>query len=200
MSDPANVGGLAGLLAMTPPARVGPPEVYAMFCGPIDQTTVARIISGIHTVMANNVPRLHLLFQSTGGLVGEGVCLYNLFKALTVPLTLYNVGPVSSVAALAYLGAQERKVSAHATFMLHRTHISPQAAGAERLQAIAKGVMLDDERTEAILRAHITLSDDQWTEHRHQELWFSAQEAVDAGMATSIGDFAPPKGSRLYAV
>lgn len=201
MSDTGKVGELAGLLASTPlPAPVGPPEIYAVFCGPIEQATLARIMVGITTAIANSVPRVHLLFQSSGGLVGDGVCLYNFFKSLTLPLTLYNVGAVSSIAALAYLGAEERKVSAHATFMLHRTHISPQAAGAERLQAIAKGVMLDDERTESILRARIKLSDDQWTEHRHQELWFSAQEAVDAGIATSIGDFAPPKGSRLYAV
>jgi ATP-dependent Clp protease protease subunit len=101
---------------------------------------------------------------------------------------------------LAYLGAEERKVSAHATFMLHRTHASPQMAVAERLQAIAKSVVLDDQRTEAILRSHLTLSKRQWAEHRSQELWFSAQEAIDAGFATGVADFAPPKGSRVFSV
>jgi ATP-dependent Clp protease protease subunit len=194
MSD---TGGLAALLATAPPSV---PEIYAVFCGNIDQPSVARIVSGFTSVINNRAPRLHLLFQSSGGLVGDGICLYNFFRAVPIPLTLYNVGAVSSIAALAYLGAEERKVSAHATFMLHRSHVSPQAAGAERLQAIAKSLILDDQRTEAILRQHLTLSEERWAEHRSQELWFSAQEAIDAGFATAIGDFAPPKGSRVFSV
>jgi hypothetical protein len=125
MSD----SGLAGIFAGVP---AGPPEIYGVFCGNVDQASVARIMSGMATAINNRVPRLHLLFQSSGGLVGDGVCLYNFLKALPIPLTIYNVGSVSSIAALAYLGAEERKVSAHATFMLHRTYASPQAAGAER--------------------------------------------------------------------
>jgi ATP-dependent Clp protease, protease subunit len=193
MSD----SGLAGIFAGVP---AGPPEIYGVFCGNVDQASVARIMSGMATAINNRVPRLHLLFQSSGGLVGDGVCLYNFLKALPIPLTIYNVGSVSSIAALAYLGAEERKVSAHATFMLHRTYASPQAAGAERLQAIAKGLLLDDERTETILRQHLTLDEGRWAEHRSNDIWFSAQEAVDAGFATSIGDFAPPKGSLVYSL
>jgi ATP-dependent protease ClpP protease subunit len=109
---------LAGLLAAAPAT---PPEVYAVFCGNLDQASVGRIMLGVTTAIANRVPRLHLLFQSSGGLVGDGVCLYSFFRGLPLPLTIYNVGSVSSIAALAYLGAEERKVSAHATFMLHRT-------------------------------------------------------------------------------
>jgi ATP-dependent Clp protease, protease subunit len=189
--------GLAGLLAAAP---AGPPELYAVFCGNLDQGSVGRIMHGVTTAIANRVPRLHLLFQSSGGLVGDGVCLYNFFKALPLPLTVYNVGSVSSIAALAYLGAEERKVSAHATFMLHRTYASPQAAVAERLQAIAKSLILDDQRTETILRQNLKLNEERWAEHRSQDIWFSAEEAVEAGLANSIADFAPPKGALIYSI
>jgi ATP-dependent Clp protease protease subunit len=189
--------GLAGLLAGSPPSQ---PEVYAMFSGNVDQASLARIMASLGAAANNRVPRLHLLFQSSGGLVGDGVALYNFFKALPIPLTVYNVGSVSSIAALAYLGAEERKVNAHATFMLHRTYASPQAASAERLQAIAKSLLLDDQRTEAILRQHLTLDEARWADHRSNDIWFSAQEAVDAGFATSIGDFAPPKGSLIFSI
>jgi ATP-dependent Clp protease protease subunit len=93
-----------------------------------------------------------LLFQSNGGLVGDGICLHNFFRALPIELTLYNVGSIASIAVTAYLGAKHRKASAYAAFMLHRTYASPQAATSDRLHAIAQSVSLDDERTEAILR------------------------------------------------
>jgi ATP-dependent Clp protease protease subunit len=179
----------------TPPASV----VYAIFAGFIDQSAVQRIFQGVCAAITNRIQHIHLLFQSYGGTVGDGVCLYNFFRGLPIGLTLYNVGNVSSAAVIAYLGAHERKTSAYATFMVHRTQSPQQAASAERLHAIAHSVVADDERTEAILRQHLTLSEDQWAIHRTAELWFTAKEAELCGLA-EIGEFAPPLGSMLFQV
>ena len=54
--------------------------------------------------MAQRVAHVHLLFQSNGGTVGDGLCLYNFFRSLPISLTFYNTGSVASVAAIAYLG------------------------------------------------------------------------------------------------
>ena len=175
-------------------------EIYAVFCGPIDPISVARIFQGITTGMNNGITNFHLLFQSTGGMVGEGVCLFNFFKALPCDLTLYNVGSVSSIATIAFLGAKKRKTSASATFMLHRTHFSPQGAKTKALKAFADSAALDDTRTEAILRSIIKLPDTLWTDLDYNDLNFSAEEAIKYGIATEIGDFAPPLGSQIYNV
>ena len=125
-------------------------------------------------------------------------CLYNFLRTLPVEVSLYNVGTVASAAALVYLGAKSRKVSATATFMLHRTQAAPAGVTAERLQALGKSVALDDERTETILRAHLKLPDDLWDVHKVADLWLSAEEAIKYGLATEIADFAPPKGTQLF--
>ena len=179
---------------VTPPAQ--PPEVFATFAGIIDQTAVQRIFFGISGAMASKVTRIHLLFQSTGGTVSDGVCLYNYLHRLPIEISLYNVGTVASVATLVYLGAKSRMTSASATFMLHRTQVSPQGATAERLQAFAKNVTLDDVRTEAILRDRLKLPDDLWDVHRVADLWLSAEEAVKYGLATEIGEF----GTQIFNV
>jgi ATP-dependent Clp protease protease subunit len=85
------------------------------------------------------------------------LCLYNFFRSLPISLTFYNTGSVASVAAIAYLGAHERKVSAHATFMLHRAYANPQAATAIEFSRLQKGLTLDDERTKAITHKHLKL-------------------------------------------
>lgn len=135
-----------------------------------------------------------------GGNVNDGVALYNFFRALPVDLTLYNVGSVASAAVIAYLGAKERKVSTYATFMLHRTQSSAQFAFADHLEAITHSLRIDDDRTEAILRQHLTLSDDRWAAHRLSELWLTANDAMQAHLADAIAEFAPPKGMPLFSV
>lgn len=174
-------------------------SVYAVFAGPIDQAAVQRMFAGVTGASQNKIENIHLLFQSFGGTVSDGVCLYNFFRALPLNLTLYNVGNVSSAATIAFLGAKKRKASAFATFMLHRTQSPAQSATSERLHAITHSVVADDERTEAILRQHLTLSDDQWAVHRNADLWLTAKEAAACGLA-EIGEFAPPPQTQIFNI
>jgi ATP-dependent Clp protease protease subunit len=177
-------------------------EVYAIFAGAIDQSSVQRFFNSfaIASAPASNVSHIHLLLQSTGGFVADGICLYNFFRALPIDLTIYNIGSVSSIAVVAYLGAKKRKTSARATFMLHRTSVSPQSATATLLKSLADSVVLDDKRTESILSEHVTLSQDRWALLNYHDQWFSAEEAVDTGLADEIADFAPPMGTQIYNI
>lgn len=184
----------------TAPTTPMPQEVYATFAGFIDQTSVQRIFTGFTGAMAGGVRRAHLLFQSAGGVIGDGIALYNFFRALPIELTLYNAGTVASIGSIAYLGAQRRQASAHAAFMLHRTQSAAQPATADRLQSIANSVAIDDRRTEAIIRQHLSVPDDRWTMYQTADLWFDAREAVAWGMASAIGEFAPPAGTQIFNV
>jgi ATP-dependent Clp protease protease subunit len=173
--------------------------VYAVFAGGIDTQAVARFFNGMTSALAGGQTEMHILFQSWGGNVSDGVCLYNFFRTFPADLTLYNVGNVSSIATIAYLGAKRRKVSTFATFMIHRTTSPGQPATAERLNAIAHSVVADDQRTEAILRSHLALSEEQWSVHRTADLWLTASEAVAGGLA-ELGEFTPPPGARVFNV
>ena len=187
--------GLLGL-PKTPPKN----EVYAVFAGVIDQAAVQRIFGGITAASNNSVDHIHLMIQSGGGNIGDGICLYNLFRTLNMGLTVYNCGQVCSIATLVYLGAKERKTSAHATFMMHRSYVSPVGATSDRLQSVTQSLALDDQRTEAIFRDMLKLSDDQWATHRYSELWFSADDAIKSNLATEIGEFAPPIGQKIFSI
>jgi len=143
---------------------------------------------------------MHVLFQSSGGGIGEGVCLYNFFRTLQIDLTLYNVGTVSSIAVIAYLGAKHRKVSPHGTFMIHRTQTTTQAANTQTVKAFAESAVLFDKNTESILRQHIKMPEDKWAHFNHNDLWFSADDASKFGIADEIAEFAPPAGTKLFSV
>jgi hypothetical protein len=55
------------------PPQPAPVEAYAVFAGVIEQATIQRIFAGLGAAMANKVQRVHLLFQSTGGTVADGL-------------------------------------------------------------------------------------------------------------------------------
>lgn len=176
-------------------------EAYAVFCGQVNQAALQRFIANaaIATNPTSNIGHIHLLFQSFGGTVGDGIFLYHFLRSLTIDLTIYNMGSVQSIAALAYLGAKRRKTSAHATFTFHRSSIQlPQPTSAARLQNIAESLVIDDRRTEAILRSHLRLSDEKWVElSNYQDLTFAGEEAVQVGIADEIGEFSPPPRTHI---
>jgi ATP-dependent Clp protease protease subunit len=178
-----------------------PSELYASFVGQIGTDAVQRIAKAFDIAMTQKVSHVHLFFQSTGGWVNDGVALYNYFKALPIELTLYNPGVVSSIAVVAYLGARHRKTSAHAVFMIHRTQCNiPQGTPASRAQTIIDSAILDDERTQAILKERLALPAEKWEHFKHDDLHFSAREAVQYGIADEIADFSPPSSGQIYNI
>jgi ATP-dependent Clp protease, protease subunit len=157
-------------------------------------------MGSISTASLQNVKKSHVLFQCTGGGIGEGICLYNFFRNLSLDLTRYNAGSVSSVGVVAYLGAKHRKVSKHAMFMIHRTQTTAQAATTNKIKALTESAILFDRNTEAILREHIHMPSERWAEFDHNDVWFSAEEAIQFGIADEISDFSPPLGGKIFVV
>ncbi len=180
----------------TPPSTPG--DVYAVFCGQINEGSVQDLLSNLATATGKN-QNVHLLFQSSGGSVGDGVCLYNFFKSLSVELTIYNVGSISSAGVIAYLGARRRVTSSRAIFMIHRVAARMGEVPAMVMKGITKNLILNDERCESILKENVTLLGGQkWSDLDYYDFFFSGKEAVDIGLAHEIGEFSPPPRSRVY--
>jgi hypothetical protein len=51
------------------------------------------------------------------------------------------------------------------------------------------------------LKEHLKFPAEKWTELRkNAEFWFTADKAIGNGLATTVGDFAPPIGTKLFSV
>lgn len=177
-----------------------PTDVYTVFAGNIDQDAAGRISRGIALATQNNVKTFHLLLQSTGGFIADGIFLYNFIQSCSINVALYNAGSIQSIAAVVFLGAKVRKTSAYATFMLHRAYMSPQAATTDRLKSVVQALLVDEQRLEAVLNKHVKIPADKLETHKHSDIWFTAKEAVECGLATEVGDFSPPTGAPIYSL
>jgi ATP-dependent Clp protease protease subunit len=177
-----------------------PPEVYGLFSDAINQASLQRIFNTAAVACKGGVRHAHILFQSVGGFVGDGIALYNFFRTIPIELTLYNAGSVQSIATVAFLAAAHRKVSANGSFQIHLSAGPPLAATLAQIEGIAEGIQVDDARTEAILRKHLRLSDEEWTQLVRRGLTFGASASVDRGFADEIAEFSPPPGTEVFNI
>jgi ATP-dependent protease ClpP protease subunit len=178
-----------------------PKVAYAAFAGTIDQQSLPRIFQSFAGASQGGTTEVHLLFQSAGGIIGDGISLYNFFNTVPLKLHLYNTGSVQSIAVLAYLGATYRHTSAHGTFLIHKSHFPTQlGANATKLEALAKNLVLEDDRIEAILKEKTHIPEEKWALHALQDVTFSAKEAVEFGIADDIREFEIAPGSQVYNI
>ncbi len=178
-----------------------PKEIWITLAGQIDQAMVQSVFQFAANATHNQIDTVHLLVQSGGGFVSDGICLYNFLKNLPINLITYNMGNVSSMAVILYLAAKHRVATENATFMIHKTHASPNpGATASMLKEIADSLDIDNARTEAILHENLTLPEEKWVLHQHGNLTFTAKEAMDFALVHELGNFAPPPGAPFYNI
>jgi ATP-dependent protease ClpP protease subunit len=177
---------------------VDPQDAYAVFCGQIDESNTQELMASL-TTASRKGQSVHLLFQSSGGHVGDGICLYNFFRSLPIELTVYNVGAVFSAGVIAYLGAKRRIASKRAIFMIHRVTGRPGEIPAMVLKGIERNLRISDGNTESILAENVTLPEKmKWSDLDAYDFYFSGEEAAQIGLAHEIGEFAPPRGTPVY--
>jgi ATP-dependent protease ClpP protease subunit len=178
------------------------PTVFGTFCDEISSETIGRFYNNIAGASQQGVREIHLLFQSGGGSVFDGVSLYNYFKGIPIDIHLYNTGGVASAGLISFVGIERtrRYASLHAVFLLHRVKRSLLAPdGSEGHLALSKMLTQEDARCEAILRAESTIPDNLWDEYtRGLDVFITAQEAHQYGLIGSMRDFKSPKGSTLF--
>ncbi|MDB5524869.1 MAG: peptidase [Rhizobium sp.] len=186
-----------GLLSGVMPAQK---ETWVLFAGVVTQDTLRSFFTMFSNATQQGYTLVHCLFQSTGGTVSDGIALYNFFRNLPIEVRLYNVGAICSAGVIAYLGAQRRIAAENSAFMIHRTQSAPLSLTSERMSAAANSLILDDARTEAILKAETTLATKHWETHKVADLWFDASEAKTVGIVTEIATFAPRKGEPIFFI
>jgi ATP-dependent Clp protease protease subunit len=173
-------------------------EAWFTLSGDVNSDMVHRVFESVAAMAADGIDTAHVLVQSNGGYVSDGLCLYNFLANSPVEFVMYNGGAVASIAVILYLAGARRYASDTARFMVHKSHATASpGARPDALNIIVEGLRADDARTESILRRHIELTPEQWAIHQYSDLHLTARDAKIARMIHAVADFAPPKGARL---
>lgn len=173
-------------------------HAYFTLSGDVNSDMVHRVFDAVSHMTEQGTDVAHILVQSNGGYVSDGLCLYNFMANSPIKFVMYNCGAVASIAVILFLAGSRRYASETARFMVHKSHATASpGARPDALSIIVEGLRADDARTEAILRKHIEFTPEQWATHQYSDLHLTARDARLARMITDVGDFSPPKGAVL---
>jgi ATP-dependent Clp protease, protease subunit len=173
-------------------------EAWYTLSGDVNSDMVHRMFEAIAEMTEEGIETAHILLQSNGGYVSDGLCLYNYMANAPIEFVMYNGGAVASIACTVYLAGTRRYCSSTARFMVHKSHATASPGSRpDALNIIVEGLRADDARTEQILRQKIELSPEQWAIHQYSDLHLNSADAKTAKMVDEVRDFAPPKGKRV---
>ena len=68
------------------------------------------------------------------------------------------------------------------------------------MKVVTDSLILDDARTEGILRLHLKLPDDLWAQLKYHDVHLSGSSALEYGLADRFGEFSPPTGQQVYNI
>lgn len=180
---------------------VFPSEIWLTFSGQINEATNHQIVSHFCAAIERKAHTIHFLIQSPGGVIADGVALYNYLINLPVNLITYNIGGVKSVAVLPFLAGKRRIATDTAVFMIHKSGTSiEERVPAWFLRQRAHDLEMDDLNTESILKKHIVMPDEKWEEYRLMDLNISAQQALEFSFIHEISLFKPATNDALFHV
>jgi ATP-dependent Clp protease protease subunit len=176
-------------------------EGWFTLTGDVNSDMVHRVFEAVSAMTGRGLDTAHILLQSNGGYVSDGLCLYNFLNHVPIRFVMYNAGAVASIAVILFLGGERRYASDTARFMVHKSHASA-APGArpDALKIIVEGLRADDARTEQILRSHVAFTPEHWAVHEYSDLHLTAREAREVGLIDEVADFSPPRGAHLINI
>ena len=107
-----------------------------------------KLFHAIDQKIAAGVSRIHLLINTPGGTVAEGIAVYNYLRGAPVEVITHNFGTVDSIGTIIFCAGEKRLCVPHARFLMH-----PVAAnfsgelqlGEQGLQERLEGLKVDQE-------------------------------------------------------
>ena len=134
---------------------------------------------------------IHLFINSPGGSIDAGMLIYDVLSKTPAPVKMYCIGKAYSMAAVLFSsGSHGRYILPQSKIMLHEPLI-PFGIGGKTttIQTISDSLLKTKQEMEAILALHTGRTPEEISEITKTDHYFTAQEAVDFGLADAVKDF-----------
>ena len=150
----------------------------------LDAGTLARQIKAL------DVGEIELHINSPGGDMFDGLAIMNALRQHDATVTTYVDGLAASAASLVALGGDRIVMTTGSQMMVHEA--STFAYGnAEAMRAIIARLDKASDGMADVYARRAGGTSAEWREVMRAETWYSAAEAVDAGLADAVDDDKP---------
>ena len=164
--------------------------------GPLDDWYGFDVRALIRELDEAKPQSIHLLIESPGGFLSDGLALYNDLRARArdgVAVTAEARGVVASAAVLPFLAADRRTMTTGTELMVHNPWSFVLLAGTaddieREIQKVLAGLRSAEKTYRDVMVSRTGASRQKVTGWLKNETWFSPDEAVDGGLATAVID------------
>lgn len=128
-----------------------------------------------------------IFLNSPGGEVDSGLAVYDVMKSLSCPIRTVCMGVAASMAAILFAAGTQRDIMPHGRVMIHDPMVSGNAGGsALQMEQVTRNLMKLREEACSILATCTGRDREEIARKTASDSWFTAQEAVDFGLADRI--------------
>lgn len=179
-----------------------PATIYVSFSAEINPTTTESLIALLSQNASKGVRHAYLLLSTPGGMVMNGLNLYNVLRALPIKLTTHNVGNVDSIGNVIFLAGNPRYACPHSTFMFHGVGLDIQNLRLEEklLRETLDSILSDQARIGAIISERTRLTQNVIKRLFREARTKDATFAVEHGIVDEIRDVQIPQGAPIYSL
>lgn len=125
--------------------------------------------------------------NSPGGEVDSGLALYDVMRGISCPIRTVCLGIAASMGAILFAAGTRREIMPHGRVMIHDPLIPSGAGGsALKIQELSRSILKTREEICSILAKHTGRTLEEIYEKTANDSWFSAEEAVEFGLADRI--------------
>jgi len=163
--------------------------------GAIDDETANLIIAQMLFLSNEDTKTdIHFYINSPGGSITSGLAIYDTMQFLRCDVATYCIGQAASMGAVLVAGgkAGKRFLLANNRILLHQPLITGQLIGpATDIDIEAQEILRLRSRLYDILAKHTGQTNEKVEKDCDRNLWLSAEEAIEYGLADRILQKAP---------
>lgn len=138
-----------------------------------------------------------VFITSDGGMVEAGMMIYDIIRGSSLPIKLYCLGKAYSMAAVIFAsGRNGRYILEHSRVMIHEPLIAGGLGGkTSSIQQTAENMMATKKMLDGLIAGHTGQPLETVEGLTKEDKFFTAQEAVEFGMADAVLSFAEMIGA-----
>lgn len=189
-----------------------PPEIiYVNFCAEINVNTTETLLATISNAANQGVRKVHLMLSTPGGMVMNGLNLYNVLRGMPVELITHNVGNVDSIGNTVFMAGAKRYACPHSTFMFHGVSANIQATiptpmgpiaqlGEKELRERLGAIQADQKRIGSVIKERATLDEAAIETLFLETQTKDANWALRCGIVHEVREVEIPLGSTIVSL
>lgn len=160
-------------------------KIASLFLGEFDEENNHGLNKILYVLQSGDISRLEIHISSPGGLVYEGMTLYNIINALYKGRTTTYLNYGYSMGALVFLFGDERIVYENSSLMIHNWSGGFFGKSSDIEAHLKHSKELIWNFFNNIISKYLTKKEIDRVK-RGEELWFTSREMLEKGIATSL--------------